>query len=103
MSIKQEADGTYTVSYHKRHPKTNLPVSRRKIKIRTKAEAQRIFNSLIVAVEDQLRKSIIPTWAQLLQNYFSHLQTEDITNTIRHDTTAKSYCAFIQLTLRVKN
>ncbi len=85
MAVKQEEDGTYTVSYHKRHPVTNLPISRRRIGIQSKAEAQRVFNSLVVTVEDQLRKAVIPTWQQLLEKYFLHLKTEDVTNTTRYN------------------
>ncbi len=85
MAIKKETDGTFTVSYHKRHPVTKLPVSRRRSGIQTKAEAQRVFNSLVVTVEDQLRRSVIPTWEQFLERYFAFLKTEDITNTTKYN------------------
>jgi len=53
--------------------------------LQSKAEAQRVFNALVVAVEDQLRKAIVPTWGQVLERYFNFLKTEDITYTTKYN------------------
>ncbi len=69
MAIKLQADGTYTVSYHARHPKLKTPISRRRKKIKTKAEAQRIFNSMIVEINDIFKSERVPKWNDLLNEF----------------------------------
>lgn len=85
MGIKQVADGSWSVSYHKRHPTSKQPVSRKKIKIKTRSEAQRVFNSLVVEVENHLKRLVTLTWGEVLEDYFKFLQTADLTNVTRYN------------------
>jgi integrase len=85
MAIKSESDGTWTVSYHKRHPLTNQPVSRRRIKLKSKLEAQRVFNTLVVEVDGILKRSVVPNWLDFLAVYFASLELEDITETTKYN------------------
>ena len=60
---------TYEVSFSKRHPTTRQPVGLRRKGIKSKAEAQRVYNELVVEVEDRLRRAITPTWGVVLSEY----------------------------------
>ncbi len=49
MAIKYcEKMKYYVVSYSARHPVTRKPFSKRRIGLKTKAEAQRVFNQLLI-------------------------------------------------------
>jgi integrase len=70
MGIKfNEQSGCWEAFYGKRHPTTREPVSLRRRKCKTKAEALRIEKELVVLVEERLRRTIFPTWEQLVQDY----------------------------------
>lgn len=74
--IKKNADGQYTVSYSCRHPISRMPVClRRKTNdkrqfITSMAEAQRIYNQLVIEVNQKLHESVYPTWRNLLQKFY---------------------------------
>ena len=79
MAIKfDEKTKTYTVSYCKRHPKTRQPHSLRRTKIKSKAEAKRVYNELVIKVEDKIRKLTIPTWNKVLEEYSENLFNSDV-------------------------
>ena len=66
MGIKySEKHKQYIVSYSKRHPITRDPYSLTR-RAKTKAEAIRLYAQLIIEVEDRLRKTILPTWTELI-------------------------------------
>ncbi|RYZ80601.1 MAG: site-specific integrase, partial [Proteobacteria bacterium] len=69
MGIKNESNGTFTVSYVKRHPITNQPVTLRRKGIKTHAEAKRAHAKLVIAVEDKLRAAVVPTWSKVVQSF----------------------------------
>jgi integrase len=72
MGIKlntKTTPATWEAFHAKRHPITRMPVGLRRKGIKSKAEAQRIFNELVVQVEDRLRKTIIPSWGQMIEKY----------------------------------
>lgn len=86
MSIKfDESSKTYFVAYSKRHPITRQSVQLKRKGIKSKVEAQRVFEQLIVSVNDKIKQKIIPTWERHLDSYFKHLLTVDITNTTRYN------------------
>jgi integrase len=97
MGIKQANDGTFTVQYSKRHPITRQPRGLIRKGIRSKAEARRVFAELVVLVNDQFKKQIIPTWAEHLDKYFAEMKNGLLTNTtiynrektLRHHTMEK--------------
>jgi integrase len=68
---KIEDDGTWTVSFCKRNPKTGVPVSLRRKLIKTKAEAQRIERFLIGEVERKINEAVFPSWAQMVDSYLA--------------------------------
>lgn len=77
MAISKLADGTYTVSYSKRHPETRQPISRRRKGVKSKAEAKRVYSDLVVLVSDLLKKQVVPTWGEFLKKYISRIDREN--------------------------
>ena len=79
MAIKKdEQTKTWTVSYSKRHPVTRKPYTLRRTKIKSKAEANRVFAELILKVEEKLQQSIMPSWTQLVDEFSEHLFNSDV-------------------------
>lgn len=72
---------TYVVSYSKRHPITRQPVALRRKGIKSKAEAQRVFNELVVEVEDRLRRAIVPTWEKVVSEFLDASKTRGLSQT----------------------
>lgn len=68
--IKQKEDGTFEVSYSRRHPITRQPVSAKRIGIKTKVEANRIYAELILQVDRKLHESVMPSWFELVQEFY---------------------------------
>jgi|GEM_PF-926871 len=64
-----EKTKTYTVSYHKRHPVTREPMSMRRIGIKSKAEANRVYAELVVLVDKKINSESVPTWAEAVGQY----------------------------------
>ncbi len=69
MGIKKNTDGTFVVSYHKRHAITRVPFKASRRGIKSKGEAQRVFNQLVIEVEGKLKKAITPNWNEVLEKY----------------------------------
>lgn len=82
MSIKfDESSKTYTVAFSKRHPITKMPLQLKRIGIKTRVEAKRVYDELVVKVSDKIKRRIVPTWEAHLNNYLENLKTSDLTNT----------------------
>jgi integrase len=87
MAIKlDERSKTYTVSYSKRHPVTRRPYSLRRTKVKTKAEAKRVYSELVVLVHEKLKESVMPNWKRLVDEYSMYLFDSDVSTK-----TAESY------------
>lgn len=72
MGIKyDEKTKSYSVSYHKRHPITKLPVRAARIGIKSMAEAKRVFTELVIQVEQKLHRLIVPLWWELVLLYLT--------------------------------
>lgn len=69
MSIVQMSDGTFSVSYHKRHPISRIPISFRRKGIKSKAEAKRIYDELVLKCDERIRRKEVPTWNELLDKF----------------------------------
>ena len=69
---------TFTVSYSKRHPIKLQSVTLRRIGIKTKREADKVFQSLVIEVNDRIKKQIFPTWNEFLDRYFSDREQRGI-------------------------
>lgn len=73
--IKQDPEtGLWTAQYSKRHPVTRKPKSLRRIGIKTKAEAQRIFNELVHEVNKtfEISTSGKMSYGALLEEFLEH-------------------------------
>lgn len=82
MSINfDESSKTYTVSFSKRHPITRSPVQLKRKGIKSKIEAKRVYEQLVVLVNDKIKRRIVPTWAVHVDQYFQSLKTADLRNT----------------------
>lgn len=80
MGIKKQTDGTFKVSYHKRHPISRHAVSRLRVGIKTQAEARRVYAELVVLVNDLMKKDVVPTWGVFLEQYLSDIAERNILN-----------------------
>lgn len=71
MGIKIDPNNpeTFIVSYGKRHPITRVPVSLMRKGFKSKAEAQRAHKDMVIAVEDRIRKAIVPTWTKVVKDW----------------------------------
>ncbi len=69
IKIDPKNPDTFIVSYGKRHPITRQPVSLTRKGFKTKAEAQRAYKEMVIAVEDKIRRKILPTWTKLIEEY----------------------------------
>lgn len=64
-----EVTKTWEVSYSKRHPETRIPCRAARKGIKSGAEAKRVYAELVVQVEGKLRKSITPTWWEMVEKF----------------------------------
>jgi len=79
MSIKlDEKTKSYTVSYSKRHPVTRVPCSRRRKGIKSKAEAKRVYNQLVIDVENLINRQLKPSWKVLVKEYIDYFSQRDV-------------------------
>jgi integrase len=82
MGIKfDEETQTWEVSYSKRHPITRLPVTLRRIKIKSKAGANREYNDIVAAVNEKLKASFSATmrYRDILPRFYQSLTDRDLT------------------------
>ncbi len=79
IKLDKENPGTFVVSFAKRHPITRQPVSLRRKGYKSRAEASRAFNDLVVAVENKIRKEIIPTWEEAVEHYLVDCKNRGLT------------------------
>jgi integrase len=79
MGIKYcENKKYYIVSYSARHPITRRPLSKRRIGIKSKAEAKRVYDSLVYELRIEIEKKVSPLWKQLLTEYISYCHKTDL-------------------------
>lgn len=83
MAIKKQADGTYFVTYHKRHPTSRVPVKAARKGIKSEAQAKRTYAELVIQVEDKLREKTIPRWADLIQSSHQNMLREKTLKTAK--------------------
>lgn len=69
IKIDPKNPNNWIVSYSKRHPTTRVPMSLVRKGLKTKSEAQQAYREIVIAIEDRIRKAIIPTWAKVLNEY----------------------------------
>jgi integrase len=82
MSINfDESSKTYTVCYSKRHPITRVPMQLKRKGIKTKIEAKRVYEQLVILISDKIKRRLVPTWAAYLDSYFKSMKVADLSNT----------------------
>jgi integrase len=82
MGIKyDEKTKSYVVRHSKRHPITKIPYPMIRKNIKTMAEAKKVYEQLIVSVNERIRRRVVPDWKTHLQNYLVHIKDSDLTNT----------------------
>src|SRR3954464_13722829 len=64
-----EETGFWEAFHSKRHPVTRVPVSARRTKCKSEAEARRAEKELVILVEQKLHAVIAPKWATLVEDY----------------------------------
>lgn len=70
---------TYLVSHSMRHPITNVPISLRRKGILSKSEAQRVFNQLVIEVNERTKgKPNANTFEIVLNDFFQSLDMRDL-------------------------
>lgn len=86
MGIKLNTEtGMYSVSYTKRHPITRQPMGLNRVRIKSRAEANRVYNELVIKVEEKIKRKVTPTWGNFLDEYLKSLESTDITRTTRYN------------------
>lgn len=79
MGIKlDEKTKTFTVTYSKRHPITRVPVSRKRIGIKSKSRANQVYAELILKVDEKLKEEVVPSWERLLDEYLKSFSESDV-------------------------
>ncbi len=69
MGIKQDADGTWSASYSRRHPLWKVPFSLNRKKLASKAEATRVYGDLVIAVNQKIAEKTAPTWRRVVDKH----------------------------------
>lgn len=79
MGIKYDpTTKRFTVSYSKRHPTTNQPVTLRRTGIESEAKAKKILQELQIAVHMKFKEVLSPRWPNLLSEYFKSISQTDL-------------------------
>lgn len=71
MSIKQEADGTWTAKYSKRHPVTRQPVSLVRTGFKSRVLADRAEKELVVKLNERFKRETTPTWKDCVEAFLA--------------------------------
>lgn len=80
MGIKySEKEKSYIVRFSKRHPVTRQPYPMVRKNIKSKAEAERVYRELVIAVENKLKAKVVPSWASILDMYFESIKFDSLT------------------------
>ena len=80
IKIDPKRPDTFVVCHAKRHPVTKKP--RRLIRkgIKTRAEAKRVEQELIVILNDKFKRDVVPNWAQFIEQYLANIKVSQLTN-----------------------
>ena len=75
-----EAKKSYSVSYSRRHPVTKESTSLRRIGIKTMEEAKKVYNELIIKMEQKFSRSLYPLWPEIVDRFIEHFKNRGIAN-----------------------
>lgn len=82
MGIKfNEVTNTWEARYAKRHPTTRVPKCLRRIGLPSKAEAQRVYNELIILVNKKIEEDKVQStlYRSILPRFYQSLTDRDLT------------------------
>ncbi len=79
MAIKKQSNGTFTVSYYKRHPITRVPQRVKQSGIKSEAEAKRVLMQLALKLEQRLHEKVVPKWQPFVREYYKHCLDKGMT------------------------
>lgn len=87
MAIKQDKKnpGTFIVSYGARHPITRIPVSLTRKGFKSMAEARRAYNDLVVEVKQKIHRTVVPSWAKVLSEFYQSSADRGLSKKTIHD------------------
>lgn len=71
---------TYRVSYSRRHPVTKAATSLNRTGIRTMEEAKKVYNELIIKMEQKFNRSLYPLWPEIVDRFIEHFKNRGIAN-----------------------
>ena len=63
----------------------SVPCPLKRVGIKSESEAKKVYNELVILTERRFQAKHIPTWGELLDEYFNYLVSVDITNTTRYN------------------
>ena len=71
---------SYRVSYSRRHPVTKAATSLNRRGIRTMEEAKKVYNELIIKMEQKFNRSLYPLWPEIVDRFIEHFKNRGIAN-----------------------
>ena len=67
----------FIATYSKRHPKTNQPVTLKRVGIETEAKAKKVLEELRMSVHQRFKEAVSPLWPKVINEYLdSDSQTD---------------------------
>ncbi len=75
-----EASKSYRVSYSRRHPVTKAATSLNRRGIRSMDEAKKVYNELIIKMEQKFSRSLYPLWPEIVDRFIEHFKNRGIAN-----------------------
>lgn len=85
MAIKfDNKTKTFTVTYSKRHPVTGIPTGMRRIGIQTEFKANKVYEELVVKLNEKFKATIAPKWDKVLDEYVQFLTKSDLQNSTQY-------------------
>lgn len=79
MGIKKNPiTSKWEISVSKRHPKTRVPISKRRVGIPTEAQAKRLEKELYAELVEELKRQVIPTWKKCVQEFIEYFKSTGV-------------------------
>lgn len=75
-----ESKKSYRVSYSRRHPVTKAATSLNRRGIKTMEEAKKVYNELIIKMEQKFNRSLYPLWPEIVDRFIEHFKNRGIAN-----------------------
>ena len=80
MGIKKDPNkGTWIAHYSKRHPLTRQPKTLKRINIKSRAEARKVEEELILKVHESFKKQEVPSWHRCIEEFIQFSRDNGLT------------------------